>query len=63
MLLFYRWGGCIVALCNSVESSQKYIEELKKNYYAKLENIDLDNLGNIVFATSPQCGAEIILNE
>lgn len=57
------WGGSIVAACNSVEQSQTYIDELVKQYYSKLPNFGANaDLSSIVFATSPQSGAEIYLN-
>ncbi|KAJ6642466.1 N-acetylgalactosamine kinase [Pseudolycoriella hygida] len=55
------WGGCIVALCESKEHSQKFIQELKEKYYKKLPESEL-NFENVVFATSPQSGAEIFAN-
>ncbi|XP_055911721.1 N-acetylgalactosamine kinase [Eupeodes corollae] len=55
------WGGCIVALCESIESSKKYIELLKMKYYSKLSKVDESNLENVVFATFPQNGAEILV--
>ncbi|KAG4066356.1 hypothetical protein HA402_000580 [Bradysia odoriphaga] len=54
------WGGCIVALCESKEKSQEFISELKEQYYKKLPEFGTGlNLENVVFATSPQAGAEI----
>lgn len=54
------WGGCIVALCESKERSQEFINELKEQYYKKLPEFGTGlNLENVVFATSPQSGAEI----
>ncbi|XP_005186927.1 N-acetylgalactosamine kinase [Musca domestica] len=56
------WGGCIVALCDSVESSNSYIEALKDKYYSKLstEKLQFDNFDNVVFATCPRNGAELL---
>ncbi|XP_055845987.1 N-acetylgalactosamine kinase [Episyrphus balteatus] len=55
------WGGCIVALCDSVQSSNKYIELLKLKYYSKLSKVQQSNLENVIFATFPQNGAEILM--
>lgn len=55
------WGGCIVALCDGVDQSVEYINHLKQSYYADLENALGKNLDELVFATSPQRGAEIYL--
>lgn len=53
------WGGCIVALCNGVDQSEGYINYLKKTYYATLPQAEGKMLDEIIFATSPQRGAEI----
>ncbi|KAM7359170.1 N-acetylgalactosamine kinase [Cochliomyia hominivorax] len=58
------WGGCIVALCDSVESSKKYIATLKEKYFALLPSHILEkhahnNFETVVFATCPRDGAEI----
>lgn len=59
----FSWGGCIVALCESKENSQEFIHELKEQYYKKLPEFGSGlNLENVVFATSPQSGAEIFTN-
>jgi N-acetylgalactosamine kinase len=45
------WGGCIVALADSITTCDKYITTLKKCYYDKIphaKNLDLDS---VVFAT------------
>lgn len=55
------WGGCIVALCDGVNESVQYINYLKESYYANLPQAKGKNLDEIVFATSPQRGAEIYL--
>lgn len=57
------WGGCIVAICDSIESCDRYINELKKSYYSHLPEAKHKNLDDIVFASSPQSGAEIIIDE
>lgn len=56
------WGGCVVALCDSEEKSRIYIDELKERYYSGITVGD-NNLDALVFPTSPQSGAKIILNE
>lgn len=45
------WGGCIVALTDSITTCDRYITTLKKSYYDKIphsKNLDLDE---VVFAT------------
>lgn len=45
------WGGCIVALTDSITTCDRYISTLKKCYYDKhphSKNLDLDD---VVFAT------------
>lgn len=49
-----------MALCDGHVASQKYIKELREKYYSKLSNGQ--SLDNVVFATSPQCGAEIYVH-
>lgn len=62
LICISRWGGCIVALCNSMDQCQRYIDFLKEKYYKSLPQAkDLD-LENVIFATSPQNGAEIFVN-
>ncbi|XP_017485096.1 PREDICTED: N-acetylgalactosamine kinase [Rhagoletis zephyria] len=58
------WGGCIVACCDSVEASAKYIKMLKEKYFTLLPPHLLDRYGandfnDVVFATFPGNGAEI----
>ncbi|XP_073837456.1 N-acetylgalactosamine kinase [Musca autumnalis] len=57
------WGGCVVALCDSAESSIKYIDTLKEKYYSQLpiEKCRFKDFQNVVFATSPRDGAEILM--
>lgn len=55
------WGGCIVALCDSIEASKKYIELLKIKFYSKLAKVQEMNLENVIFSTFPQEGAEILM--
>ncbi|XP_061399104.1 N-acetylgalactosamine kinase [Musca vetustissima] len=57
------WGGCIVALCDSVASSNKYIETLKEKYYSQLpkEKLQYKAIENVVFATCPGNGAELLM--
>uniref|UniRef100_A0A1Q3FLU2 Putative galactokinase n=1 Tax=Culex tarsalis TaxID=7177 RepID=A0A1Q3FLU2_CULTA len=57
------WGGCIVALCDGIDQSLQYIGHLKKTYYADLAQAQGSNLDEVVFATSPQRGAEIYLEK
>lgn len=59
----YRWGGCIVALCDGVYESEQYINFLKKTYYPNVAQAEGKNLDEIVFATSPQRGAEIYMTD
>ncbi|XP_075161110.1 N-acetylgalactosamine kinase [Haematobia irritans] len=56
------WGGCIVALCNSTEISKKYIATLKEKYYGdqSVEGYHKKDFANVVFATCPRDGAEIL---
>lgn len=45
------WGGCIIALSDSITTCDRYINTLKKSYYDKIphsKNLDLDD---VVFAT------------
>lgn len=45
------WGGCIVALADSITTCDRYISMLKESYYDKIhhsKNLDLDE---VVFAT------------
>ncbi|XP_018783638.1 PREDICTED: N-acetylgalactosamine kinase [Bactrocera latifrons] len=58
------WGGCVVACCDSLESSKRYIEMLKANYFKLLPQDLLEQFGandfdDVVFATFPGNGAEI----
>ncbi|XP_058831793.1 N-acetylgalactosamine kinase isoform X2 [Topomyia yanbarensis] len=55
------WGGCIVALCDGIEESIQYINMLKRLYYTNRSQATGRNLNELVFATSPQRGAEIYL--
>lgn len=55
------WGGCIVALCPP-ESRDLYIAELKRLYYNDLPQAKGRDLNEIIFATSPQCGAQIFVD-
>lgn len=61
--IYFRWGGCVVALCDSINTCQAYIEELKSSYYNHLPQAKGRDLNNVVFATSPHSGAEIFLNK
>ncbi|XP_055382550.1 N-acetylgalactosamine kinase [Condylostylus longicornis] len=55
------WGGCIVALCDSPEQCQRFIQELKEKYYSQLPQAKNKNLDEVIFSTCPQSGAEIYL--
>lgn len=59
---FFSWGGCIVAICDSMEKSAKYINELKENYFKHCPDYDENEADNVVFVTNPQRGATIYLN-
>lgn len=51
------WGGCIVALADSITTCDRYITTLKKSYYEKIphaKNLDLDD---VVFATVSVAGS------
>jgi hypothetical protein len=51
-------------MCDSITTCDQYINELKKCYYDHLpEAKGKDDLDEIAFATFPQSGAELILNE
>ncbi|XP_014100305.3 N-acetylgalactosamine kinase [Bactrocera oleae] len=58
------WGGCVVACCDSLESSKRYIEMLKAKYFKLLpqdllERYAVNDFDDVVFATFPGNGAEI----
>lgn len=57
---FYRWGGCIVAICDSLENSTKYIRELKEKYFIHSNGYSAND-DQSVFVTNPQQGAEIYI--
>jgi N-acetylgalactosamine kinase len=63
-LIFYAgWGGCIVALTDSITTCDRYIGTLRESYYEKIphgKHLDLDE---VVFATEPQHGAEVFIAE
>lgn len=56
------WGGCVVALCPK-KMLEKYIETLKEEFYDKHCKIDKNNSHTYVFATAPNHGAIIYINE
>lgn len=56
------WGGCIIALCGSQDKCDEFISALKTHYYDKLPQAQGKALDNIVFISSPQSGAEILLD-
>lgn len=60
------WGGCIVAMCNSIDAAEQYIKVLKTDYYAQLpahllERYQPNDFNEVVFATLPGNGAELII--
>jgi N-acetylgalactosamine kinase len=57
------FGGCIVALTNSISTCDKYISTLCECYYEKLPHHKNFNIDEIVFATEPQNGAEVFIAE
>lgn len=48
-----------MALCDSLELCQTYIQTLIEKYYVRQSSFDSANLDNIVFVTAPYAGAEI----
>ncbi|XP_050072702.1 N-acetylgalactosamine kinase-like [Anopheles maculipalpis] len=57
------WGGCVVALCDGVEESQRFVETLKTEFYANIPKAQTCEIESLCFTTSPQRGAEIYLIE
>ncbi|GAB0098251.1 N-acetylgalactosamine kinase [Sergentomyia squamirostris] len=55
------WGGCIVALCNSIDQCDNAMHELRK-YFAQRPDSEGRNFDDLVFITDPQGGSEILLN-
>lgn len=58
------WGGCIVAMCDSVSAAADYVKLLKREYYAQLpahllERYQPNDFNDVVFATFPSNGAEL----
>lgn len=45
------WGGCIVALTDSITTCDRYIKTLKKSYYDKTAHSKHLELDDVVFAT------------
>lgn len=45
------WGGCIVALADSITTCDRYISTLKDNYYDKIHHSKNLVLDEVVFAT------------
>lgn len=60
---FFRWGGCIVAICDSLEQSLLYIQELKDKYYSQLNECTDEEMNDAVFVTNPQSGAAVFVDE
>ncbi|CAB5217028.1 unnamed protein product [Rhizophagus irregularis] len=54
------WGGCTVSLIyeSDIDKFIRYVTE--KYYNIKFPNLSKDELENVIFATSPGCGAAII---
>ncbi|EDW19512.1 N-acetylgalactosamine kinase [Drosophila mojavensis] len=60
------WGGCIVAMCDSVKAASDYVNVLKREYYAQLpahllERYQPNDFNEVVFATFPSNGAELFV--
>uniref|UniRef100_A0A182PWY1 Galactokinase n=1 Tax=Anopheles epiroticus TaxID=199890 RepID=A0A182PWY1_9DIPT len=55
------WGGCVVALCDGVEESKRFVETLKTEFYTSIPKAQGCDIGSVCFTTSPQRGAEIYL--
>ncbi|XP_064552411.1 N-acetylgalactosamine kinase [Drosophila montana] len=60
------WGGCIVAMCDSVKAAADYVQVLKRDYYAQLpahllERYQPNDFNEVVFATFPSNGAELFV--
>lgn len=60
------WGGCIVAMCESVKAAADYVNVLKREYYAQLpahllERYQPNDFNEVVFATFPSNGAELFV--
>lgn len=58
MKIYYRWGGCMVALV-SENGVKSFIDHLKENYYKSLPAADGRDLDQVIFATQPGSGAAI----
>uniref|UniRef100_A0A1L8E204 Putative galactokinase n=2 Tax=Nyssomyia neivai TaxID=330878 RepID=A0A1L8E204_9DIPT len=55
------WGGCIVALCDSIDQCDGAMRELRK-YFAQRPEAEGRNFDDLVFITNSQRGAEVYLN-
>ncbi|KAL7733995.1 hypothetical protein ACLKA6_011689 [Drosophila palustris] len=60
------WGGCIVAMCDSINAAADYVKVLKRDYYAQLpphllERYQPNDFNEVVFATFPSNGAELFV--
>ncbi|KFB48370.1 AGAP005012-PA-like protein [Anopheles sinensis] len=55
------WGGCVVALCDGLDESKRFVEALKNEFYASIPKAQSCDIATLCFATSPQRGAEIYL--
>lgn len=56
------WGGCIVALCPK-DKVKEYIERLENEYYVEHCNVEKNKAKSYIFATTPNYGAVIYVNE
>lgn len=45
------WGGCIVALVDSISTCDRYINTLKECYYKNISSAKHLDLDDVVFAT------------
>jgi len=57
-VLYFRWGGCIVALTTK-DTVSDYIDTLKEKFYKEQPEAFGRDLDGLVFATEPSAGAEI----
>ncbi|CRL03771.1 CLUMA_CG016182, isoform A [Clunio marinus] len=57
------WGGCIVALTDSITTCDRYIATLNECYYDLMPQAKHLEFDQICFATEPQNGAEIFIAE
>ncbi|XP_053675271.1 N-acetylgalactosamine kinase-like [Anopheles nili] len=53
------WGGCVVALCDGVAESERFVDTLRTEFYAHIPKAQTCDIASLCFTTSPQRGAEI----